>query len=84
VQRRRAKDSFEHQSSGQQQALPLIQMARLGFSPIKAVWVTAIFAAVGNIFVLRNRLSIEECLLDAVPDYRDAMSGKPRFLRRIL
>ena len=54
-------------------ALPLIHTA----------WITAIFAALGNIFVLRNRLSIEEHLLDAVPAYRAAMSSKPRFLPRI-
>jgi methyltransferase len=54
-------------------ALPLIHTA----------WITAIFAAVGDIFVLRNRLSIEERLLDAVPAYRAAMAGKPRFLPRI-
>src|SRR3984893_1298436 len=54
-------------------ALPLIHTA----------WITAIFAAVGNILVLRNRLRIEERLLDAVPAYRAAMSGKPRFLPRI-
>jgi methyltransferase len=50
---------------------------------IHAAWITAIFAAVGNTFVLRNRLSVEERLLDAVPAYRDAMAGKPRFLPRI-
>jgi methyltransferase len=54
-------------------ALPLIHTA----------WFTAIFAALGNILVLRNRLSIEERLLDAVPAYRAAMSGKPRFLPKI-
>jgi methyltransferase len=50
---------------------------------IHAAWITAILAALGNILVLRNRLSIEERLLDAVPAYRTAMSGKPRFLPRI-
>ncbi len=54
-------------------ALPLIHTA----------WITAIFATAGDIFVLRNRLSIEERLLDAVPAYRVAMAGKPRFLPRI-
>jgi len=54
-------------------ALPLIHTA----------WVTAAFAAAGNVFVLRNRLRIEERLLDAVPAYRAAMSGKPRFFPRI-
>lgn len=54
-------------------ALPLIHTA----------WITAIFAAFGNILVLRNRLHIEERLLNAVPAYRSAMAGKPRFLPRI-
>lgn len=54
-------------------ALPLIHTA----------WITAAFAAAGDVFVLRNRLRIEERLLDAVPAYRTAMSGKPRFLPRI-
>jgi methyltransferase len=54
-------------------ALPLIHTA----------WITAAFAAAGNVLVLRNRLRIEERLLDAVPAYRAAMSGKPRFFPRI-
>ncbi len=54
-------------------ALPLIHTA----------WITAGFAAVGNALVLRNRLRIEEPVLDAVPAYRASMSGKPRFLPRI-
>ena len=54
-------------------ALPLIHTA----------WVTAAFAAAGNAMVLRNRLRIEEPVLDAVPAYRAAMSGKPRFFPRI-
>lgn len=54
-------------------ALPLVHTA----------WITAIFAAAANALVLRNRLRIEEGVLDAVPAYRAAMSGKPRFLPRI-
>jgi methyltransferase len=54
-------------------ALPLIHTA----------WITAAFATAGNLFVLRNRLHIEERLLDAVPAYRATMSGKPRFFPRI-
>lgn len=54
-------------------ALPLIHTA----------WITAAFAAAGNLFVLRTRLHLEERLLDAVPAYRAAMSGKPRFFPRI-
>jgi methyltransferase len=54
-------------------ALPLIHTA----------WITAALAAAGNAFVLRNRLRIEERLLDAVPAYRAAMAGKPRFFPRL-
>lgn len=54
-------------------ALPLIHTA----------WITAGFAAAGNVLVLRNRLHLEERLLDAVPAYRAAMADKPRFLPRI-
>jgi methyltransferase len=54
-------------------ALPLVHTA----------WITAAVAAAGNAFVLRNRLRIEERVLDAVPAYRAAMSGKPRFLPKI-
>jgi len=51
-------------------ALPLVHTA----------WISAIVAAAGNVFVLRNRLRVEEHVLDSVPAYRAAMSGKPRFL----
>jgi methyltransferase len=54
-------------------ALPLIHTA----------WLTATFAAAANAWVLRNRLRIEERLLEAVPAYRAAMGAKPRFLPRI-
>jgi methyltransferase len=54
-------------------ALPLIHTA----------WITAGVAAASNLFILRNRLRIEERLLDAVPAYRAAMAGKPRFLPKI-
>jgi len=54
-------------------ALPLIHTA----------WITAGFASIGNALVLRNRLRVEEPLLDAVPSYRAAMAGKPRFLPKI-
>ena len=54
-------------------ALPLVHTA----------WITAIAAAAGNILVLRSRLRIEERVLDSVPAYRTAMSGKPRFLPKL-
>jgi len=51
-------------------ALPLIHTA----------WITAIAGAVAHVGVLAQRLSTEERVLFANPDYRAAMSGKPRFL----
>jgi methyltransferase len=51
-------------------ALPLIHTA----------WITALLAVAGNIWVLRNRLRVEEPMLEAHPQYRVAMSGKARFL----
>lgn len=50
---------------------------------IHTAWITAIFAALGDGFVLRNRLRIEERVLENVPAYRAMMAGKPRFLPRI-
>ncbi len=51
-------------------ALPLIHTA----------WITALVGTVGHVVVLSQRLSTEERVLFANPDYRAAMSGKPRFL----
>jgi methyltransferase len=51
-------------------ALPLIHTA----------WITAIVGTVAHALVLRMRLSTEERVLLANPDYRAAMSSKPRFL----
>ena len=51
-------------------ALPLIHTA----------WITAIVGAIAHVGVLAQRLSTEERVLFANPDYRAAMSGKPRFL----
>ena len=51
-------------------ALPLIHTA----------WITAVAGAIAHIGVLAQRLSTEERVLFANPDYRAAMTGKPRFL----
>jgi methyltransferase len=51
-------------------ALPLIHTA----------WITALAGTLGHAMVLAQRLSTEERVLFANPDYRAAMSGKPRFL----
>jgi len=47
---------------------------------IYSAWITAIFAAIGNAWVLHNRLAVEDKILLANPDYRAAMGGKPKFL----
>jgi methyltransferase len=51
-------------------ALPLIHTA----------WITAVVGSLGHIAVLAQRLSTEERVLFANPDYRAAMAGKPRFV----
>ena len=51
-------------------ALPLIHTA----------WIIAAAGAIAHIGVLAQRLSTEERVLFANPDYRAAMTGKPRFL----
>jgi methyltransferase len=51
-------------------ALPLIHTA----------WITALAGAIAHMGVLAQRLSTEERVLFANPDYRAAMAGKPRFL----
>jgi methyltransferase len=51
-------------------ALPLIHTA----------WITAAAGTLAHIVVLSQRLSTEERVLFANPDYRATMGGKPRFL----
>jgi methyltransferase len=51
-------------------ALPLIHSA----------WITALLAAAGNFWLLRNRLRVEEPMLEAHPQYQVVMRGKARFL----
>jgi methyltransferase len=51
-------------------ALPLIHTA----------WITATVGTLAHIVVLSQRLSTEERVLFANPEYRTAMAGKPRFL----
>jgi methyltransferase len=51
-------------------ALPLIHTA----------WVTAILGAIAHAGVLAQRLATEERTLFANPEYRAAMTGKPRFV----
>src|SRR5262249_5666735 len=51
-------------------ALPLMHTA----------WITAMAGAIVHLHVLAERLSTEERVLFANPDYRATMMGKPRFL----
>lgn len=47
---------------------------------IHTAWITALMAVAGNIWVLKERLRVEEPMLEAHPEYRAAMAGKARFL----
>jgi len=51
-------------------ALPLVHTA----------WITALAGSLAHVAVLAQRLTTEESVLFANPDYRTAMAGKPRFL----
>ena len=55
-----------------------VEMAALPL--IHSAWITALVAMAGNVWVLRNRLRVEEPMLEAHPQYRAAMVGKARFL----
>jgi methyltransferase len=47
---------------------------------IHTAWITALAGSLAHVAVLAQRLSTEERILFANPDYRSAMAGKPRFL----
>jgi methyltransferase len=47
---------------------------------IHTAWITAIFGTLGYLEILRRRITTEDGVLMANPDYRLAMGGKPRFL----
>jgi len=47
---------------------------------IHTAWITALVGAIAHVVVLTVRLSAEERVLFANPDYAAAMSSKPRFL----
>ncbi len=47
---------------------------------IHTAWITGLAGSLGHAIVLSQRLSTEEKVLFADPDYRAAMSSKPRFL----
>jgi methyltransferase len=47
---------------------------------VHAAWITAFAAAIGNALILKQRLRIEEPMLESHAEYRAVMAGKPRFL----
>ena len=47
---------------------------------IHTAWITAIAGSLAHIIVLSQRLATEEKVLFSDPDYRAAMSSKPRFV----
>lgn len=47
---------------------------------IHTAWITALVGAIAHIVVLTQRLSTEENVLLANPEYRTAMGNKPRFI----
>jgi methyltransferase len=47
---------------------------------IHTAWITSLAGSLAHIAVLAQRLATEERVLFANPDYRAAMTGKPRFL----
>ncbi len=47
---------------------------------IHTAWITAIIGVIGYLAVISRRIPLEERALLANPEYRAAMSGKPRFL----
>jgi methyltransferase len=47
---------------------------------IHTAWITALLACVGFVVTISQRIAVEESVLFANPQYRAAMSGKPRFL----
>jgi len=50
---------------------------------IHTAWLTAAWAAPGNLWVLRRRIAVEEKILLADPQYREMMANKPRFLPKL-
>jgi len=50
---------------------------------IHTAWITAIIGTLGDLEILRRRLSVEDGFLLSNPAYRQAMGGKPRFLPRV-
>ena len=50
---------------------------------IHTAWITAIVGTLGDLEILRRRLTVEDGFLMSNPAYRHAMGGKPRFLPRV-
>ncbi|HKV24714.1 MAG TPA: isoprenylcysteine carboxylmethyltransferase family protein [Candidatus Acidoferrum sp.] len=50
---------------------------------IHTAWITAAAGTLAHVLVLSQRLSTEESILLANPEYRAAMAGKPRFIPKV-
>jgi len=50
---------------------------------IHTAWITAIWATVANVWVLKSRLSAEDAMLMSNAEYRKLMGAKPRFIPRV-
>ena len=50
---------------------------------IHCAWITAVVGSAAHVFVLSRRINTEESVLFSDAHYREAMSGKPRFLPRL-
>jgi methyltransferase len=50
---------------------------------LHSAWLTALLGTFAHIWVLRQRITIEEAVLLADPIYRVVMGPKPRFIPRI-
>jgi methyltransferase len=49
---------------------------------IHTAWITAIVASVANLWILKNRLAVEDAALLSSAVYRSTMGSKPRFVPR--
>lgn len=58
-----------------------IVIAELAVLPLlHTAWLTALVLSLANAVILARRIPAEERVLFALPGYREAMAGKPRFL----
>ena len=56
----------------------------LGLPLIGGAYVSAVGLGLANVLLLRQRINQEEALLMAIPEYRERMAHKPRFVPRLI